>query len=408
MHPNPDAFRILMVLDEAYPPDIRVENEASSLLRAGFEVALLSIAPDTRPIREICRGVRVYRRRIPKQVRNKLRGLAGTIPLLTLYLDQQIRRVYGEYQFHALHMHDLHLLGGGLRAARRLGVPVIGDLHENYVEVLTHYAWSTRFPGKLFVSIPRWRRLEKLWVNATDRLILVVEERIAHLKGLGVPESRLVIVPNTIQTQVFDDFEVDTDIVNSVRSNFTIVYTGTINLHRGLDTLIRAMPRVVEECGGFLVIVGDGSIRTELEMLAVTLGVAPHVRFLGWKPQALIKSYILGSDVCVAPHVKGIHNDAAIPHKLFHYMYFKKPVVVTNCRPMERIVNAHQCGIVCPSGDAAAITQALLALAADPEGQLQMGRNGRQAVLDKYNWDATIKGMVEMYKELSRSRRQAG
>ena len=129
--PTPDApFRILMVLDHAFPPDIRVENEALSLIEAGFEVGLLAVAPDDRPTRDTHRGIRLFRDRLHKEVRNKMRGLAGTVPILTWYLDRQIRRVYQEYRFDALHMHDLYLFGGGLRAGRRLGVPVVGDLHE--------------------------------------------------------------------------------------------------------------------------------------------------------------------------------------------------------------------------------------------------------------------------------------
>ena len=38
-------MRILMVLDHPYPSDIRVENEARTLLEAGHDVGLLQIAP---------------------------------------------------------------------------------------------------------------------------------------------------------------------------------------------------------------------------------------------------------------------------------------------------------------------------------------------------------------------------
>ena len=34
-------YRILMILDQPFPPDIRVENEASALAKAGFEIMML-------------------------------------------------------------------------------------------------------------------------------------------------------------------------------------------------------------------------------------------------------------------------------------------------------------------------------------------------------------------------------
>ena len=72
------AFRILMVLDHAFPPDIRVENEARTLVEAGFEVGILAIGPDDRPAREIWEGVHLFRKSVPNRVRNALRGLSGT------------------------------------------------------------------------------------------------------------------------------------------------------------------------------------------------------------------------------------------------------------------------------------------------------------------------------------------
>lgn len=400
--PADAPFRILMVLDHPFPPDIRVENEALSLIEAGFEVALLAVAPDNRPARDTHRGIRLFRDRIHKEARNKMRGLAGTVPLLTWYLGRQIRQVYRDYRFDALHVHDLYLFGGGLRAGRRLGVPVVGDLHENWVEALKHYAWSTRFPGKLFISIPHWERLEKQWVNTVDRLVVVIEEAAERNLTLGVDPNKITIVPNTVNRSDFEGYEVEPDLVKALQSDLTITYTGAFDVHRGLASVLGAMPRVLAvHPGATLVLVGDGRIRPELEALAGQLGIADHVRFEGWQPQARLKSYLLGSDVCLVPHLKTAHTDATIPHKLFHYMYLGKPVVVTDCRPLRRIVEQAQAGLVYPSGDADALAEALLTLAADADAAHAMARRGRAAVLERYHWDATVQGLVEMYRGLA-------
>jgi len=400
-------FRLLMVLDHAFPPDIRVENEARSLIEAGFEVALLAIAPDDRPIRETYRGIHLFRDRLHKEVRNKMRGLAGTIPVLSWYLDRQIRQVYAEYPFDALHLHDLYLFGGGIRAGRRLGVPVVGDLHENWVEALKHYAWSTRFPGKLVVSIPRWERVEKQWVNAVDRLVVVIEEARERNLRLGVDPARITVVPNTVKRSAFEGYAVEEGLVAAIRSDLTITYTGAFDVHRGLTSVLEAMPRLLAvHPGALLVLVGDGRIRPELETLAGRLGLAGCVRFEGWQPQARLKSYLLGSDVCLVPHLKTVHTDATIPHKLFHYMYLEKPVVVTDCRPLKRIVEAVQAGLVYPAGDADALADALLTLAADRAAARAMGRRGHTAVLEHYHWDATVQGLVSLYRSLKNERMQ--
>ena len=393
---------VLMVLDQPFPPDPRVLNEAISLINAGFSVKVLSIGPDSRPETGHYRGIEIIRYRIPKELRKKLRGLAGTVPLLAWFLGWLIPRVHRQYGFDVLHVHDLYLLGGGLAAARRLRLPIVADLHENWVQVLSQYAWSTRFPGKLFVSIPRWQRLEKRWLNAADQVIVVIQEAAERVTKLGIGSSKLTVAPNTIRIDEFAGCDIEQDIVQKTKSEFTVTYTGGIDLHRGLDTLIRAMPYVLADGPAQLVIVGDGRTRPELEALARDLDVAKNVAFTGWQPQPLIKSYIEGSHVCIVPHLKSGQTDATIPHKLFHYMYMKRPVVVTSCKPLERIVQETSCGLVCESGNPESMGQSLVRLRRDPEARRRMGENGHRAVVERYNWDATVRPMIRMYRELVR------
>ena len=189
------------------------------------------------------------------------------------------------YPFDLLHIHDLYLLGGGLAAGRQLRLPVVADLHENWVDALTQYAWSTRYPGKLFISIPRWCKLEKLWLDRVDRIITVVEEGCQRLARLGIATSKMTAVPNTIKFQDFDNHELNSSVIAGTRSEFSIVYTGTIELHRGLDVLIKALPIVLAVGPAKLIIVGEGRIRPELEGLAESVGVAEHVSFEGWQLQ---------------------------------------------------------------------------------------------------------------------------
>lgn len=396
-------FHVLMVLDQDFPPDPRVENEALSLVEAGFEVTVLAIAPDERPAEEYYQGIRIIRDRLPKNMRNKMRGLAGTLPLYTWYLSWRIREVYKRYPFHALHTHDLYLFGGGLKAGKALGVSVVGDLHENWVEALKHYAWSTRFPGNLVVSIPRWERVEKKWVHAVDKLVVVIEEAAERNQALGVPDERITTVPNTIKRDAFDAYEEDAALIQRLRSPLTITYTGGMDIHRGLESVIRAMPGVLEQKPeARLVLVGDGRIKPELEELTRSLGLEEQIWFEGWQAQALLKSYILGSDICLVPHLKTVHTDATIPHKLFHYMYYEKPVVVSNCRPLKRIVEAEKAGLVYEAGNAEALAQAILKLAETPTERVEMGRRGRAAVLERYNWDATVQGLIGVYQQLAK------
>ncbi len=392
-------MRILMVLDHSFPPDIRVENEARTLVKAGFEVTILAIGPDSRPVLDQLHGVRIRRDIVPNRIRNWMRGLAGTLSLPSLLLSRRIIQAHKDWPFDVLHLHDLYLFGGGIRAAKKLGVPLVGDLHENWVEALKHWKWSSSFPRNLVVSVPRWERLERAWIAEMDRLIVVVQEMGQRNESLGFPADRIIEVPNTILIDEFASYPIDHELVEAVRSPLTVVYTGGMDIHRGLDRVISAMSRVVaERPDARLYLVGTGRVRPELEAQANKAGLSEHVIFPGWQPQPLIRSYIEAADVCLVPHRRTVNTDAGLPHKLFHYMYARKPVVVTDCRPLDRIVSTERCGLVVPDGDPSAMAGAILELAADPQAAAEMGRLGHEAVKTRWNWDATSAGMVAMYR----------
>ncbi len=393
--------RILMVLDHPFPHDIRVENEALSLIDRGLEVAVLSIGPDRRPGTEFHKGIKIFRNRVSMQRRNKMRGLAGSVPFLSLHVAKHAKRVHADFPFDALHVHDLYLFGGGLRAGLQLGVPVVGDLHENWVEALKGYAWSTRFPGRLFVNIDRWERLERQWTRTVDRLIVVVDEAAHRNIENGVDPDRVVVVSNSLNIEEFAAHEIDESVLAMRASPLHLLYVGGFDLHRGLETVLLAMPEILGEVpDAMLTLVGEGRNADELRRLSENLGIEYAVRFEGWQPHSKLKSYMLAADICLVPHRRTPHTDATIPHKLFQYMFCAKPVVVSDCLPLKRIVEETKSGLVFRHDDPSGLAHAVVQLAAGSDIRESLGSRGRAAVLDRYNWKTEATKLVEMYHRL--------
>jgi len=391
-----------MVLDHPFPPDTRVENEATALAGAGFEVILLVLAPNNvRQSVEEYKGFIIIRHHVPRTLSNWMRGLAGTLPILSWFIARQIRKLHKRYPFDAIHAHDLYMCGGALRAGDSAEIPVVADLHEVWISVLSLYAWSTRFPGKLFISIRRWKVLEEKWAKRAQKIIVITEEMKSRYVDLVGSDKQIITLPNTISTHEFDQYPVSEEIIDTYSSEFTLVYAGTINPHRGLGFLLEAMPKVFQHCTPRLVIVGNGRIRPELEAQAKLLGISDHVIFEGWRPQFEIKSYILASDVCLLPLLKCEQTDKAAPHKLFHYMYLKRPLITTNCNYIKHVVETTECGLVVPYGDQQALALSIIELYNNPDRRKQMGANGHQAVLERYNWENSAHSMIEMYRTMA-------
>jgi len=393
---------ILMVLDHVYPPDLRVENEVITLTDAGYRVTVLSIGPDSRPHEEEDGLARIVRAKIPAQLRNKMRGLAGSVPLLDLYLGRLVRTLHKRTPFDAIHAHDLYLFGAAIKAGKRLGVPVVGDMHENWVEALKHYKWSTTFPGKWVVNLDKWQQLEDQWTREVDHLIVVIEEMAARLESAGLLASHITTVPNTILMDEFESWPVERIAgLDEVRPR--LIYTGGMDGHRGLEDVIRAMPLIAKAHPSVeLVLVGDGAVKQELQLLVETLGVGHLVLFTGWQEQKRVKSFMAACDIGIIPHKKTVHTDHTIPHKLFHYMFMELPCIVSDCKPLKRIVEQTDCGLVYTSGAPEELASRAISLIDSAEKRREMGRKGAQAVREKYNWRATAHGLLAVYDQLLR------
>lgn len=85
-------------------------------------------------------------------------------------------------------------------------------------------------------------------------------------------------------------------------------------------------------------------------------------------------------------------------------MALKKPVIVTDCDPLKRIVGECKCGIVIPSGDHRKLAEAVIMLYKNVELARTLGKNGRKCVEKKYNWKKEAKKLIALYERVKNER----
>ncbi|MBM3318888.1 MAG: glycosyltransferase, partial [Candidatus Eisenbacteria bacterium] len=178
-------MRIGMLLDKPFPPDPRVANEGRSLAAAGHQVFLFCLALGAQPARETVEGIRVLRHPMPRRFWKKAGALILVLPAYRLWFRARLGRFLAEQRIEALHVHDLPLIGEGLRAARAAGIPLVADLHENYPAAVRLYDWARRWPARWLVRPAAWERYERRVVPAAERVIVVIEEARERLIRLG-------------------------------------------------------------------------------------------------------------------------------------------------------------------------------------------------------------------------------
>lgn len=394
-------MKILMVLDSKFPPDIRVEKEAVSLLKAGYRVGLLSIADYDKSEVVNYKGIKIYRVAVTKFTSKKMHGLAAMIPWIDHVVAKQVLKIFENERYDAIHLHDLYLFGSASILRKKINAHFIGDLHENYVDALKDYEWSTTYPNKLLISFPKWERKEKEWLQLFDKILVVNEGMRDKNIDKGVSEKDVTVISNSIDTSIFDEYEIDESIRKRFEEYFTLVYVGGFVSNRGLKHIIKGMKELKKFNSKFrLLLVGDGEMMGALKELAKRLGVEDVVIFEGWQSQEKIKSYLLASDVGLVPFNRTPQTDNSSSNKLYQYMYYGLPVLGTNCTSVKKLVEKEQCGIIYEEKNAEHFIINVKELYNNPEKYNLMAEQGRLAVTEKYNWDFEAKKLIKLYEEL--------
>ncbi len=399
-------MKIGVILDNDFDRDMRVKNEVESLVNAGYDVEVLCFNFGNTPSTDY-KGARLRRIKASKILIDKLKALNNTlINLYPHYWYTYIHSFVKEFQPDVLHVHDLWMAKAALCIKKKHRLPIVLDLHENYVEAIRYYRFAKRFPGRLIISQKRWRNSERKWLPKMDRIIVVIDEAKERLVSMGIPPQRISVVPNYVK---IDEFVVDNTSViapalqKKLKGRFVLCYVGAFDAHRGLEIPIMAMPKILESIpNALLLLVGWGKNINELKILVERLNINDAVLFIGYIPNNEVPHYINVSHVCLIPHYKTPHTDATIPHKLFQYMWMKKAVIVSNCAPLERIIRETNAGLSYVHDDVNHFVSTLFKIY-KTQDKINYGENGYRAVLEKYNWKLAQYELINLYKELEKN-----
>lgn len=382
-----------MLLDHEFPPDIRVENEIQALYDAGHRVHLACFTQKNSAKEESAENCIIYRKPISKLIHKTSVGALK----FTFYFNfwrSFINELFQKEKFDVIHVHDLPLAKVGYEFANKYKAKLTLDLHENWPALLRVATHTQSLLGKFLSNNKQWEDYEKKYCNLADNVIVVVDEAKERLTNLGIDSAKITVVSNTLNLK---DFEIPESTPDP--DYITLLYAGGINKHRGLQYVIKGIKEYKNSNKKLRVwILGTGSYVADLKELARNEGVEDKVFFEGWKNYQEMQTYFGKSDYCLIPHVKNDHTDSTIPHKIFQYMYAGKPMLVSNCDPIERIVNKTKSGIVYKFDSPVDFAKKLKELIeSDWYSSKEFVTENKKVILDKYNWVAESEKLLEIY-----------
>lgn len=212
------------------------------------------------------------------------------------------------------------------------------------------------------------------------------------------------VVENGVDLNIWNPGGINKNQYCGTPCNF--VFVGRLIELKGVDLLLEAFSRLKNIDSSSLLIIGDGPSRMELAELTrrknllmdeMSNNCRGKVVFCGWKSQEECAEILANSDALILPSLMECGGAVVL-----EAMAMALPVIATDWGgPADYLDDS--CGIlvdpVNPTEFVEGLVAAMEKLAAAPELRERLGRNGREKVLEMYDWERKVDRMMEIYDE---------
>jgi len=355
-------------------------REARSLHRAGYDVTLIAVHPQT----ETKYGVKIIG--LPKLPRWQR-------PRLWLRLLQLAR--YEKADIYHFHDPELLLVAPWLRLLT--SKPTIYDVHEVYADFIKVKDYLPVWIRLPFAWTFRW--LEPMLARLQSALIFSDDEIAKSFKGVQKPKQTLFNFPATFFVE--NAFAVTQDIRERPPM---VLHLGGHERNRGTRLMVEAFAMVLQTMpNARLQLVGHfmpPELESEVRKHIQKLGIQDAVTIVGRIPFETIGDYLCQAAVGWIPWQSCPKNQKNIPTKLFEYMSYGVPIVASDLASTRSFVLDGENGYRVMASDPVAHAQAILQILQDSSIGMQMGFRGQELVRSLYNWGTEEKKMFALYEKI--------
>lgn len=236
----------------------------------------------------------------------------------------------------------------------------------------------------------------KIILPHADHIFVQSRQMLEDFRAEGVAQESMTPVPMGIGEHLLNHPPCEV-------TPYSILYLGTLNLVRRLDTLVEALAIVRKQFPkSRLVFVGEGDVpedRQRLEQAISQFGLADAVEITGWLPAAEAHDRVCRAAVCVSPFYPIPILLSTSPTKLIEYMALQRPVVA-NRHPEQSVIIAESGAGICVDWSAEQFAEAISTLFADPTAAEAMGRRGREYVRAKRLYSGIAEDVAAEYSRL--------
>ena len=262
------------------------------------------------------------------------------------------------------------------------------------IELKYHY------PGLDSGLLSKIKEQEIATLHLSDAIICPSNVTRDYIASFGLSRKLITVIPNGVSPS---DFTPSPLPLRDGRVP-VLLYIGTLADWQGLEVVIKALPKIIEQRPVQLRIVGRGRSRQRkiLSKHIRKLGVEGSVIVQPAVPHHEVSALIAESDICIAPLGLNDRNvtQGACPIKVLEYMASSRPLIASNMPIVRELVREDVDALLFSPNDPDDLARQTLMLLNDVDLSRRLADSATKRALTKFTWHESQKKLVKVYEGL--------
>ena len=285
-----------------------------------------------------------------------------------------------------LHGHDWLVAQAAVIVRTATGVPYVTTVHATE---------SGRMGGSIVSEQSTAIDATENWmVGLADGVIVCsdfMREEVASL--FGRPRSAIAVIPNGIDADAWTTTPARRRAARSAYGSPLIAFCGRLEVEKGVQTLIDALPAVRRRIPGVrAVIVGTGGAEAALTSQVRRRRLQDAVAFAGYVTDARMRAIVAAADVSAIPSLYEPFGFVAL-----ETMALGTPVVASRTGGLAEIVEDGRTGWLVDPGDSGALGRTLAEVLDDPAEARRRAAAAGAEVRTRFSWRAIAERTAAVY-----------
>ncbi len=254
-------------------------------------------------------------------------------------------------------------------------------------------------------SLDLLERYERLNLRAAARIFVVSDVERKNLEAQGIPAGRIVVNPNGVDTELFRPGIGPCEVRRELgigESEVVAGFVGTFGPWHGVVQLAEAIKMVLANLPVRFVLVGSGSLHSEVERILRNEVASQRVIFTGAVPHGRVPALLDACDMLVSPHIPLADGSDFFgsPTKIFEYMAMGKAIVASRLGQIGEVLADNETALLVEPGNIRELANAIGTLVQSADLRKRLGANAREAAIQKHTWTRNAARVLQAFNEL--------